>query len=184
MHAGHAEVERKKDLFVGALDPVEVGEARHQVVVVLHRVLPDPLDHQEGEAERHRAQKAADQHLAVAALGAGDRDHHGEARQEEDRGVQGADPPVELLAADDEGVGIERTVDEISHEEAAEEHDLLRQEEPHSEGRGLLLLLVAVEVVRQSRRMSGRGGMSVGHAANSSRQASSGDGAPVRSFSS
>jgi hypothetical protein len=49
--------------------------------------------------------------------------------------------------------GIERAVQQVGHEQAAEEHDLGDEEYPHPEDRGLELLRHVVEMVLQPRMM-------------------------------
>ena len=82
---------------------------------------------------------------------------HGEGARDQDDGVESPEPDRELVAAGRERRRVLPAVEQVTHEEAAEEHDLLHQKEPHPEGGGFLLLLEVVEVVRQKR------GMTVGH---------------------
>ena len=53
-------------------------------------------------------------------------------------------------------VGVEVAVDGVGQEQPAEEHDLLGQEHPHPERRGLLLLLEVREVMRERRVVRAR----------------------------
>ena len=80
-----------------------------------------------------------------------DGERHRQARSDEHGGVEGADLPVEVVAGGHEGFGVLHSVDEVCEEQPAEEHHLLRDEDPHAERAGLALLFEVVELVRQRR---------------------------------
>src|SRR5262249_37882177 len=84
---------------------------------------------------------------ALTELRAAHRQRHGEARANENAGIDGSQRDVELMAAGDEGFGKLGPVKHIGGEEPAEEHDLRDQKDPHPQGRRFALLPVAVEVM-------------------------------------
>ena len=72
-----------------------------------------------------------------------------------------AQEQVELVAGGGEGRLVLRAVDRVGQKQAAEEHDLGGQKEPHAQFVGFVLLLQIVELVRQRGRRAG--GMDVSH---------------------
>ena len=99
-------------------------------------------------------QQADDQHPAPADLRGVHRQRHGQAAGEQDGGVDGAEADVELVAGVGERRRVQRAVDDVGGEQAAEEHDLGDQEHPHAERRRLVLLLGVVELMGDVRRRS------------------------------
>ena len=68
----------------------------------------------------------------------------------------GVEPPsttLSVVLASREGFGVHVPVDHVGGEQAAEEHDLGDQEQPHPERGGLLLLLHRVELMGRVRGM-------------------------------
>src|SRR5205823_14421230 len=84
--------------------------------------------------------------------------HRQRADDKHDR-VDAAEPLVLLRRADRPRLGIENPVDPVRQEHAAEEEDLRRQEEPHPERGGLVLLPEVLEVMLEE----GVGGVLFGH---------------------
>ncbi len=76
--------------------------------------------------------------------------------REQDRRVERAQRDVHLVASRVERVGEGPLVDGVGREQAAEEHDLGDQEQPHPQLRGLTLLLEVVEVVGERAVVRGR----------------------------
>jgi hypothetical protein len=64
-----------------------------------------------------------------------------------------------VVARETERLRVEVPVHGVAEEQAAEEHHLGREERPHPEARGLVLLLEVLEVVREAPR-PGRGSSS------------------------
>ena len=157
VHAGHREVEREEELGAPA-DLAGEMEVRSgdEVMLPLRRVL-EVLDHQEGDSQEAGGVEPVDERLDLPQLRGTHSQRHGEGAPDEDDGVESTELDRKLVAAGREGVRVLPAVEQVTHEQAAEEHDLLHQKEPHPEGGGLLLLLEVVEVVRQIR------GMAVGH---------------------
>src|SRR5438093_627496 len=72
-------------------------------------------------------------------------------RRSEDDGVERAEAYVEVVARLEEGLVIARPVEGVGEEEPAEEHHLLREEEPDAELDRGPLLTDRVEMVREKR---------------------------------
>ena len=77
---------------------------------------------------------------------------HGQAAADQHRGVGGAELHVEQVAADFECGQVQRAINHVGGEKAAEEHDFSDQEHPHAEAIGLALLVHVLELMRESRR--------------------------------
>src|SRR5271169_6234894 len=57
------------------------------------------------------------------------------------------------MAADLESRQVKRAINNVGGEEATEEHDFRKKEDPHAEAVGLALLLHVLELMRKPRRM-------------------------------
>ena len=86
-----------------------------------------------------------------AGLRGAHRQRHRQRAEDQDRRVEGAPADRQVVAGFLEGLRRRRAVDDVGHEQAAEEHDFGDQEHPHAERRRLDLLLHVVEVVLQLR---------------------------------
>jgi hypothetical protein len=86
--------------------------------------------------------------LLLAGLRRAHAHRHRPRAQQQHRGVDRAELPVELLAAEPEGLGVHLVVVEVGGEQTAEEQDFRRQEQPEAQLRRLELLHRRVEVVR------------------------------------
>ena len=95
----------------------------------------------------------SEQPFAIADLRRIDAHGHGEAGEDQDRRIGGSEADAQRIAAGHEGVVIPVAIEQVGHEQAAEEHDFRQQKEPHAEARGLPLLLHRDEMVAQISRM-------------------------------
>ncbi len=95
----------------------------------------------------------AHQRFAHPGLGCVDAHGHGEAGNNQQCRVQRSRPNMQGMAASHERRVIPVAIDEVGAEHAAEEHDLRQQEQPHAKGGGFPLLLHALEMVAQKRRV-------------------------------
>ena len=68
---------------------------------------------------------------------------------DQDDGIRGAELDVEQVAADFERVVIQRAVDDVGAEEAAEEKNFGDQEDPHAHRGGVPLLVHRFELMRE-----------------------------------
>ena len=146
VQAGHHEVQREEDLRVGVAFEDE-RRPGHQVLVELVAVL-DRLDPEEDRAEHDREDEEHHLRPAPAELRAVHRERHREARADEDGGVEAAEGDVEVMARLRERLRVREAIHGVHEKEPAEEEDLLRDEHPHAELRGTMLVLGAVELVR------------------------------------
>jgi len=119
----------------------QAGRDLLPVLEVLHAQERAP--EQDGEHEEHRDAALPPHRGGIDGHG------HGEAAADENQGVREADLPGQVVAGRRERVVVERAVDGVGREEAAEEQDLRDQEDPHAERARLLLLLEVGEVVRE-----------------------------------
>ena len=76
---------------------------------------------------------------------------HRQAAADEHRGVDGPQREVEVAAGLYERVEVQVAVDRVREEQAAEEHHLVREEDPHAERGRLLLRGQALEVMDEVR---------------------------------
>ncbi len=125
--------------------PLEV-RAGEEMVLEFGAVF-DVLDPQEDRAEDDGGQNPRHDRLAALGLGGPHGHGHGQAAADQDGRIDRPQRDVQLMAAQSKGVGVCQAVHHVGREDTAEEHDLGGQEDPHTEERGVSLLLVAVEVV-------------------------------------
>src|ERR1700761_9514182 len=121
------------------------GDVVLRVLVVVF----DGLDAEEDEPQQNGGCKRQHETTAVAHLRTVDAHGHCEARDDEDRRVRGAQPDAQRVRCRHEGVVMPVAVKQINHKQAAEEHDLGQQEEPHTERDSFLLLLYRLKVMAQ-----------------------------------
>src|SRR5215470_2512285 len=103
VHAGHREVERKKDLCGPLERRLEAklpsrNEVLDEFLIVLVR-----LDAEKHRAEEHREQEAIHDDAAPALLCGMDGERHREAARDEHRRIDRAEQYVEAVAAGGEG---------------------------------------------------------------------------------
>ena len=98
-------------------------------------------------------QQPADRRLLRAGLRRPHRQRHRQAAADQDDGVDAAEQDVELEAAFGPRLRIPHAIEQVGHEQAAEEHDLGDEEDPHAERGRFVLLLQRLEVVLQRRMM-------------------------------
>src|SRR2546423_14286449 len=150
-HLVLAERDARRDVGKNLLAGVEPTGDWYQPVRIFLAVL-ESLHAEERQTQKHRRRHEGDLAFGRAArLRGPDGERHRQARSDEHGGVEWADLPVEVVAGGPEGLGVLHTVDEVGEEEPAEEHHLLRDEDPHAERAGLALLFEVVELVRQRR---------------------------------
>jgi hypothetical protein len=160
MQASHAEIERKIELSVG----IEAGillegllelrsllrafrmiaeiemVAGNEVVLEFLRIL-DKLDAQEAATQNHGGHEEYGNQFLTVSLRAPNGHGHGEAADNEDRGVDRAEVNIEGIAAYAEGERIGVAIDGIGKKEAAKEEDFRGEENPHPQSSAVLLLL-------------------------------------------
>ncbi len=110
----------------------------------------DDLDSQKDPSQQDGRQDEANDGLASPGLGCPHGQSHCQAAADENRSVDGPEGDVELMATQGERRSLTRAVNDVGGEQAAEEHDLRDQEDPHSQIGSLTLLIVAVEMVGQT----------------------------------
>ena len=88
---------------------------------------------------------------AQAGLRAADRQRHRQAAADQHDGVDRAQREVQLVAALGPRLRVPDAIQHVGQEEAAEEHDLGDQEQPHAERGSLVLLPQRVEVMLERR---------------------------------
>ncbi len=120
--------------------------SRHQALAVVQVVLVR-LDTEERQAEARAHQEIADGAPPVTFSPRQHRKRHREAAGEQHRGIDPADRLVEMLARFPHRVRVEPAVDGDAEEQAAEQHDLGREECPHAEECRLPLLLGSRELL-------------------------------------
>ena len=167
VHAGHGKVEEEKELrvlrhirrqrnipLVGGMDKVFHAEAGprymvfHVLLVILNR-----LDAKKNQPQTNRKAQRSNQPLAVAGLRRIDAHGHGEAGEDKNRCIGGSEADAQRIAAGHKGVVIPVAIEQVGHEQPAEEHDFGQQKQPHAEAGGLPLLIHRNEMVAQVRGM-------------------------------
>src|ERR1700732_3523830 len=114
------------------------------------------LDKQKGRAKQHRQyQKRDNRRLALARLRRVNRQRHRQAAADQHSRVGGSEGHIKEMAALNERFQMQSAMDDVRHENAAEEHDFGGQEDPHAEASSIVLLLLGLELMHQGRRMSG-----------------------------
>ena len=112
------------------------------MVVVLARpqkpVLPlgavlDVLDPHEDEGAGHGGDDQPLEQLELLELRRADRPGDGEGAEDQDHRVEGAEPGVEEVGAENEDLGVVDAVDGVGDQKAPEEENLRPEEEPHPE---------------------------------------------------
>jgi hypothetical protein len=128
---------------------IETERCAGYVALVEFLFVFDALDAEEGEAEKHGQDEAANHQGAPSGLSAPNGEHHGQAAADEDRRVRGAKAGLNRGAGGSEISKVQAAVNQIGAEQSAEEHDFGSQEDPHTEAGGIALLLRFGEVVQQ-----------------------------------
>src|SRR5271165_6294786 len=156
---GHDEVKSKENLGVlgigvltgmtGNLLVKTEGRAGDVMLIELVFVF-DPFDAEEGASEDHGEREHGEQKAAARSLCGPDGEHDGQAAADEDGGVGAAESSVNGRAGGGEVSEVPSAVDQVGAEQAAEKHDLGREEDPHAEVGGVALLLFGGEVVQES----------------------------------
>src|SRR5208337_1204380 len=133
MHAGHGEIEgekklgfvrRDRDLLAVVVKGIRELKRWPWYVVLLEFLgVLETFDHEEGHTEQHSNDEIANQHLALARLRRLHRQYNRNRTNDQDRGIQCSELDAELLASGREGIEVGETLDEVSAEHAAEEHD-------------------------------------------------------------
>ena len=161
--ARHHEIEEHEELDMGGLGagngPIQ---SRRPAFPVVGRPFEEPLDAEEGESQDECGEQEKQQRLAFTSLGGVHGQGHGQAAQNENAGVGGAKDDFQVMATEGEGRIVKVTEDRITREQAAKEHHLRGEEDPHAEACRLVLLLAVVELLRHRR------GMGLGQVAASS----------------
>ena len=98
-----------------------------------------------------------DQHGALAFARGVHAHGHGEAAEEQDEGHGRAERSVQAVAAGSKAGVVQRAIDDVCREQAAEEEHLGGEKNPHAEIAGVVLLLEILELVVQ--RGAARAGM-------------------------
>ena len=128
-------------------------------MVLLEFFLPlEGLHAQEDAAKEEREDEKDHDRAALAQLSSADGHHHGETGEQQDAGVDRAQHCVQAAGCDGEDVRVQAAVNGVHREHPAEEHDFGYQEDPHPQGRGVLLLRGSLELraVRESFHVSAR----------------------------
>jgi hypothetical protein len=149
VESGQREVGQHEQLDLGwpraGVPPVE---PRHQAFVEVVGVL-QPLQGHEHQAEHGRDRQKPEQRTPMAESGRVDRQGHaGAADQQHDR-VDATQRQIHVSAALGKAERIQRPIDGVGGEQAAEEHQLGGQKDPHAQMGGGVLLFERVEVGRQ-----------------------------------
>ena len=99
-----------------------------------HHVLDDvaavfeTLANEEGDAQRRGGAEAGERQPAQFGRGGAQRDRHGQARGQEERGVDGAIHDLGVRAGDVESLAVEAAIDRVGTEQRSEEQHFARQE--------------------------------------------------------
>src|ERR1700756_4235066 len=113
------------------------------------------LDKQKGCAKQHcQYQKHDYRRLALAGLSRIDCQSHRQAAADQHSRIGSSESHVQEMTALNERFQMQRAIDDVRHENAAEEHDFGGQEHPHTEASSIVLLLLGLELMHQGRRMS------------------------------
>ena len=110
-------------------------------------VIFEALDHQEGRTENHGENQHQLQDLLLAQMSRAHRQRHGQAADDQNRGVGRAERRVHEIAGGGERLRVHAAVHRIGAEHPAEEHDFRQQEHPHSKGGRVELLVHVIEVM-------------------------------------
>src|SRR5436190_13079074 len=116
-------------------------------------VILDAFDAKEDAAQADGCDQEEYQQHAFPGLRTPRGHSHGEAGADQHRGVRRAEWYVRGAAGGDKRVVVHVSVDQVCGKEAAEEHDLRDQEDPHTKAGGIALLIQCVKVVLQRRMM-------------------------------
>src|SRR5262249_1529107 len=112
---------------------------------------------QEQQAQGDGAQQESHQRPSLPLLRRMNCERHRKAAAQKHHGIYAAEENFGVVTGGGKGIGVEGAASGIRREEAAEENDLGRQKEPHSEGGCLALLLQVIELVGQDGGFSQRG---------------------------
>ncbi len=120
---------------------------------MLHELFPvlDAFDAEEDETEQHGDDEAANQQRAARGLCGPDSEDYGQAAADQHCSIGGAVGHVDGFAGGGEVSKVQAAVDQVSAEQAAEEHDFSGEEDPHAQAGGVALLLRLGEVVQERR---------------------------------
>src|SRR5512146_243719 len=136
---GEDEVEREEHGRAHGLQLLRRVEAPGQQALVIV-VAPLPrLDAEEDHAEAERDEQRQRRRSPAAVVGMVVAEGDGEAGGDQDQRVDGARRDAEVLARQREGGRVQEPVHGVRGEEAAEQQQLRREEEPHPEPRRVLL---------------------------------------------
>jgi hypothetical protein len=120
--------------------------AHHQVFVVFVGVL-DAVQYQESDAQQRRDREQQSDHAARIERNQVDREGDGGAAQQKDSGLDRAEQDLGVLAAKQESLRVADATHRVAREEYAEEQYFGREEHPHPELRGRVLLFRIVELL-------------------------------------
>src|SRR5712692_1521747 len=167
VHAGHRKVEREIHLSVMGVGILAVGlgellltgkqfviaEAGSGDVMLLEFFgILVGLDAEKDETQKDGSEQPEHEGHALAKLRGTNPQDHSQAGADEDHRVYRAEFDVQLLTGGAEVRKILVAVNQVSAEHATEEHDFLGEEYPHTQARGIFLLLLGRAVV-QARRV-------------------------------
>ena len=110
-------------------------------------VVFEALDHQECGAEDHGEDQHPLQGFLLAQMRGANRQRHGQAADDQHRGIRRAERRVHEVAGGGERIRVHAAVDRVGAKHPAEEHDFGQQEHPHSEGGRIKLLAHVIEVM-------------------------------------
>src|SRR2546421_10667265 len=124
--------------------------ARNQVINILLAIL-HPFDSQKCETQQQRDSQKDNLRATLPDLSVIDRQRHRHTATDEHYRVDGSEPDVKVITRGSEGRRVFRAKDRVGEKQPAEEHDLLREKDPHPNRASLALLLQVIEMVRQRR---------------------------------
>ena len=142
-------------------------------------VILETLDHQKGQPERDRQQQPSHGRLLLTGLRGPHPERHRQAAADQDDRVETAEHDVELETAFRPGLRVPHAIQQIRHQQAAEEHHLGDKEDPHAERGRLVLLIQRLKVMLERRVMrvrvacraeAGGGGVRIGVCRDTVRQ--------------
>ena len=118
--------------------------AWHEVMLELLGVL-EILDDKERRAEQDRENQVDDLADPRSRLRRADREHHRERAADQDGRVEAAHAHIQMVAGRRPRIRVPVAVQDVGHEQAAEEHDFGDQKHPHPQRGRFELLVHAVE---------------------------------------
>src|SRR6266545_5594843 len=113
----------------------------------------EELDDEERQAERDGEQQPSDGRTLRAGLRGPYPQRHRQAAANQHDGIEAAKVNIELFAAARPGCRIPDAIQRVGEDQAAEEHHLGDEEQPHPQRRRLVLLLEVLEMMLEVRMM-------------------------------